>query len=103
MTRKEKQLRLAIREHIKRFMLEAEEEETQDTEAEPEVEVEPEAEEMSMGTTLGNKFAEKLKNTPDGSSEETIQDVVVAIIDAFGMSNERKLALLKQIRNTIVQ
>jgi hypothetical protein len=104
MTRTEKLLRKTIREHIKQYLKEAEgEEETQDAEETPKAEEEPQEEGPSLGTTMGMKFAERIKNTPGASDTENIHDILVAVIDSFGMSNERKLALLKQIKTSVVQ
>lgn len=100
-TKQERLLRQEVRNLIAKILREEEE-----TGAENQSSEEGEAEEQDSSAELDEfkaRFIQKYRSIEGAMDMETVVDTFSSIFDAFGMSNEQKIQLLKSIRNNIVR
>jgi hypothetical protein len=92
-----------LREYIKQYLKELKEVETEtgiknDTEEEKPAQEEPTS---SLVEPLVAAFTRKVKNNITDINNEVIQEILVEILDAFTVSTDEKLNIIRNVKNTI--
>jgi hypothetical protein len=97
----ERMIRQEVRAIITKMLKEEEGEEAQnDAEGEEESGEDKSAAELQE---LKARFVQKLKSIQGGTDMETMTETFSDLLDAFGMSSEQKMQLLKSIKANIVR
>jgi len=97
----ERMIRQEVRAIITKMLKEEEGEEAQnDAEGEEESGEDKSAAELQE---LKARFVQKLKSIQGGTDMETMVETFSDLLDAFGMSSEQKMQLLKSIKANIVR